>query len=159
MDVMGAAFNVGEDYRPGGARGLAQAIGENPNTFSHALTETAGAKLGLKTAVKMTKRTGDLRILLAFAAECGQMCVPLPEALDLDGNDCMRALAETSKEFNDVVQAVCMALSDDGRVSANELERVDREGGEMLAKLQMLLATVRARHMAGQPAPLRGVRA
>lgn len=159
MDVMHAAFNVGEDYRPGGARGLANALGENPNTFSHALTGTAGAKLGLKTAVKMTRLTGDLRILLAFAAECGQMCVPLPQALDLEGSDCMRALAQTSKEFNDVVSEVCTALSDDGRVSANELERIDREGGELLAQLQRLLATVRARHLAGQPAALREVRA
>jgi hypothetical protein len=151
MDVMTAAFNVAEDYRPGGACGLAHAIGENPNSFRHAVTETAGSKLGLKTAVKMTKRTGDLRILLAFAAECGQMCVPLPGSLDLDTNDCMRALAQTSKEFNDVVREVCDALAGDGRVSANELERIDREGGELLQQLQRLLATVRAQHLATVP--------
>ncbi|MCC2673069.1 MAG: hypothetical protein K0R58_16 [Ramlibacter sp.] len=151
MDVMTAAFNVAEDYKPGGARGLAAAIGENHNTFSHAVTETAGAKLGLKTALKMTKRSRDLRILLAFAAECGQMCVPLPESMDLESNDCMRALANTSKEFTELVQEVCASLSDDGNVSANELERIDREGGELVAKLQQLLATVRARHLAGLP--------
>lgn len=150
MDVMTAAWNVAEDY-PGGARGLAVAIGENPNTFNHALHGTAGAALRLKTAVKMTKRTQDLRILHAFAAECGQMCVPLPEALNLESNDCMKALADTAKEFNDLVQAVCGSLSDDGRISENDLKKIDREGGEAVAKLQQLLAAARAFHLSKVP--------
>lgn len=150
MDVMKAAFNVAHDYR-GGAHQLALDIGENPNTFSHALTETGGAKLGLKTAVKMSLRAPrDLRILQAFAAECGQMVTPLPEALDLLGGDCMRALADTSKEFNDLVQEVCRSLADDGKINANELQRIDREGGELVAQLHRLLAMVRASHLASQ---------
>lgn len=154
MDVLTAAFNVAEDFKPGGAAGLAREIDKNSTTFSHEVNGTGGAKLGLKTAVKMTKRTRDLRILLAFAAECGQMCVPLPASLDLESNDCMRALAQTSKEFNDVVTEVCSSLSDDGRISDNELARIDREGGELLAQLQQLLATVRALNLAGKPRDL-----
>ncbi|KQT10981.1 hypothetical protein ASG30_09285 [Ramlibacter sp. Leaf400] len=95
----------------------------------------------------MTKRTGDLRILHAFAAECGQMCVALPESLCLESNDCMKALAETAKEFNDLVQAVCGSLADDGDISENDLKRIDREGGEALVKLQQLLNAARALHL------------
>lgn len=150
MDVMTAAFNVAHDY-PGGARKLATDIGENPNTFSHALTETAGAALRVKSAVKMTLRSRDLRILQAFAAECGQMVTPLPAALDLAGGDCMRALADTSKEFNDLVQEVCRSLSDDGKISANELQRIDREAGELYAQIHRLQAMVRSAHLATVP--------
>lgn len=150
MDVMTAAWNVAEDY-PGGARALARDIGENPNTFNHALHGTAGAALRLKTAVKMTKKAADLRILLAFAAECGQMCIPLPEGLDLEGSDCMRALAATAKEFTELVQEVSGSLSDDGKINANERDRITREGGELVAQLQRLLAAVNAQHLASRP--------
>jgi hypothetical protein len=44
------------------------------------------------------------------------------------------------------------SLTDDGAITANELRKIDREGGELVAKLQMLLATVRARHLATSPA-------
>jgi hypothetical protein len=155
MDVQTAAFNVAEDY-PGGARALARDIDKNATTFSHQLSETGGAVLGLKTAVKMTKRTKDLRILLAFAADCGQMCVPLPEALDLEGSDCMRKLSETSREFADLCTEVSQSLSD-GKINDNELERIQREGGELVQKLQGLLAAAAAKNYADKPNLLRAI--
>jgi hypothetical protein len=151
MDVLTAAFNVAEDYRPGGASGLARQIDKNPVTFSHEVNGTGGAKLGLATAVKMTKRTGDLRVLLSFATECGQMCIPLPESLDLPNCDVMRALAATSKEFAQLAQSVCESLSDDGDINDNELRRIEREGGELLQRIQQLMSTVQARNAARKP--------
>lgn len=150
MNVMDAAFNVAEDY-PGGARALAIAIGKNSTTFSHEVKGTGGAKLGLHDAVKATKRSGDLRILIAFAAECGQMVLPLPEALEMDTSDCALALSALSREFADLCSEACTALSD-GKVSDNEMRRLEREGGEMTQRLQSLLAAFRARNQAGKPA-------
>jgi len=150
MDVMQAAFNVAEDYRPGGAAALAVAVGKNPTTFSHEVHGTGAAKLGVLTAVKMTKRTGDLRILLAFAAECGQMCLPLPNSLAPDADDCMRAMSETSREFGELCQQVCLSLGHDGEISNNELERIQREGGELMAALQSLMGSLQVRNMRGQ---------
>lgn len=151
MDVMQAAFNVAEDFRPGHTAGLALAIGKNPTTLAHELKETGGAKLGLLTAVKITKYTGDLRVLLAFAAECGQMCVPLPTGLALDADDCMRAMSETGREFGELCQQVCLSLGNDGQISNNELERIQREGGELMAALQSLMGTLQVRNLRGQP--------
>lgn len=148
MDVLTAAFNVAEDFRPGGASGLAREIDKNPVTFAHEVKGTGGAKLGLSTAVKMTKRTGDLRVLLSFAAECGQMCVPLPDALDLPNCDVMRALARSSKEFAQLAESVCESLSDDGAINDNELQRIERDGAELLQRIQQLMATVQARNAA-----------
>jgi hypothetical protein len=150
MDVLTAAFNVAEDYRPGGAAGLALAIDKVPTTLSHEVKGTGGAKLGLATAVKMTKASGDLRILLAFAAECGQMCVPLPESLDLPNSDVMRALAASAMEFAQLAESVCESLSDDGNINDNELRRIEREGAELLQRVQQLMATVQAKNTAGK---------
>jgi hypothetical protein len=152
MNVMDAAFNVAEDY-PGGARALAVAIDKNPVTFSHEVKGTGGAKLGLATAVKMTKRTSDARILTAFAAECGFLVLPLPEALDLDNDDCARALAALSREFGQLCNEACLSLSD-GKVSDTEMHRLEREGGELMQSLQGVLACFRARNQLAKPPSL-----
>jgi hypothetical protein len=144
MDVITAAANVAEDYK-GGARQLAHDIDRNATTFSHELNETGAAKLGLRTAVKMTMRSKDLRILNAFAAEVGQMCVPLPESLMVDGDMTMLDLGRVAKEFGDVVQEVSAAASD-GEVTANELQRVERQWGELVAAGQRMLGHLRASH-------------
>ena len=149
MSVMDAAFNVAEDF-PGGGSALARAIDKNHFSFLHELNGTGSAKLGLLTAVKMTKRTGDLRILLAFALECGQMCIPLPEALTTSADDCMRAMGGTTREFGELCQEVCLSLGDDGDVSDTELGRVEREAGQLMAQLQHLLATLRVRNQMGK---------
>jgi hypothetical protein len=143
MSEMAAAFNVAHDFE-GGARALALKIGENPNTFSHALTGTAGAALRIITCRKMGLMARDFRILHAFAAEQGFMCVPLPESLDLGSNDVMKAMADASKEFAELVRETCSAMSDDGDISDNEMARFERELGESMATHQKLLAVVRA---------------
>lgn len=155
MDIITAACNVAEDYL-GGARQLGLDIDRNPTTFSHELNETGSAKLGLRTAVKMSKRAKDLRILNVFAGELGQMCVPLPDSLAVDGDLTMQDLAKVAKEFGDVVHEVSAAAAD-GDVSANELQRVERQWGELVAAGQQLLAHMRAAHEAGRPHQLRAI--
>lgn len=146
MDVLQAAFNVAEDYRPGGASALAVAIGKNSTTFMHECNGTGGAKLGLLTAVKMTKASRDMRVLLAFAAECGQMCLPLPEAMRGGSDECMQAMSSLSKEFGELCQEVFTSLGDDGEISDNELNRIKREGGELIAQLQAFMVAIEVRH-------------
>lgn len=149
MDVMQAAANVADDFR-GGARALAVECDKNATTFAHELHETGGAKLGLKTALKMTKRSGDLRILLAFAAECGQMCMPLPNHVDPKADACMLALGEMFRETSEVGQELCKSLGDDGDINDNELARIEREASELVAAVQRLLVTAQARNQAGK---------
>lgn len=150
MDVITAAANIAEDY-PGGARALAAAIDRNPTTFSHELSETGSAKLGVRTLLKMTLRSKDYRALNAFAGECGFICVPLPEALAVDGDATMQNLGRVAKEFGDVIQEVSSAAAD-GEVSANELQRVERQWGELVAAGQQLLGNLRANHEATKAA-------
>ena len=146
---MDAALNVAEDF-PGGASALARAIDKNHWTFLHELKGTGSAKLGLLTALKMTRRTGDLRILLTFAAEFGQMCLPLPESLQGSGDECMSALAAMVRESSETTQVMCNALGTEGDINDNELADIHREAGELIAAVQKLLIAAKCRNMAGK---------
>ena len=59
------------------------------------------------------------------------------------------ALAQTSREYSELCMEVCASLAD-GAVNDNEHSRIQREGGQLVASLQMLLAAVAARNKAGK---------
>jgi hypothetical protein len=145
MNVMHAAQNVAEDYE-GGASALARAIDKKEFTFLHELQETGSAKLGLMTAVKMTRRTKDLRILHAFAAEFHQICMPLPQSLEEGTDECMLALGGVVRESSDVCQELCTSLGTDGVINDNELARISREAGELVAAVHKLVRAATARN-------------
>lgn len=134
MHLRDVAFNVVHDYA-GGAVSLAPRIGRNHTTLCHELNGTGTAKLGLLDAEKITLLTGDMRILQAFASNCGQMLVPLPSVAS--GDNAMVRLAASAKEFGDLVAEVSTDLAD-GRISDNELARIDRETGELIASVHAL---------------------
>ena len=150
MDLRDVAANVVHDY-PGGAPSLAPRIGKNPTTLAHELNGTGLAKLGLLDAEKITLRTGDMRILEAFSSNCGFMVIKLPEVVAEAGvDDCLHHLAATAREFGDLCTAVGMVIAD-GKVSDNELARVDRECGELMASLRVLREALATRNLAGKP--------
>lgn len=154
MNLLDAAYHVVSDY-PGGAHSLAPRMGKAMSTLSHELTSSGTAKLGLMDAEKITTLTGDLRILAAFAANCGQMIVPLPHVPHADAEDCMKRLAATVNEFSQLMGEVSASLAD-GSISDNEMERIDRESGELIASLHHLREALSARNLAGKPQAVRG---
>lgn len=159
MDVITAAQNVAEDYRGNsgsGARALALDIGKNATSFSHELSETGAAKLGLVTAVKMTRRSKDLRILNAFAADVGCMVLPLPESMAVEGDDAMQLVSKLMAELNDTVQAFVSAAAD-GRFTGNEIDEIKRQGGELTVAVQDLIGHAVKAHEAGKQQGIRAV--
>jgi len=146
QNLMRAAFNVAHDYK-GGAAQLAVDIGRNPTTFSHEVSETGAAKLGLKTAAKMTQRSGDLRILMAFAAQNNQMLVPVPASLDQTADECMKAMSNMSREFGELCQEICKSLGEDGDINDNELDRITSEAGQMSAAIHQMVSAAQARNL------------
>lgn len=154
MDIMDAARNVAEDHR-GGCKALAERIGKNHTTLAHELSEIGTAKLGLRTALKISKFTSDTRILNAFAEEMGCMVLPLPSALAVDGDDAMRLVSTLACEFNDVVQSFVQAMAD-GRVTENEVDALTRQWGELQRAGQRLVAHAATLHELGKPSHLRG---
>lgn len=148
MHLRDVAFNVVHDS-PGGAVSLAPRLGKSHTTLAHELNGTGTAKLGLMDAEKITLLLGDLRILQAYAANCGQMLVPLPDATVLQGDDCMLRLAESVKEFSDVCREVGTDLMD-GSINDNELQRIDRECGELIASVHALRESLARRNREGK---------
>ena len=152
MDVNTSAFNVGHDYK-GGVLALAPQIGKNPSTLNAELARVGTAKLGLHDALKMSIFTGDLRILDAFAASCGRMTLPLPEMLELEGNNCMRALADAARDFTKLCADVCYSMSDN-EVTDNELALAQRNMGRLIASGQGVLAAMTILNKSGKPEAL-----
>lgn len=153
MNLLDAAYNVVHDY-PGGAQSLAPRMGKSPTTLAHEVSATGAAKLGLLDAAKITHLTGDLRVLEAFAGNVGQMLVPLPFLVAVGSDDCMLALADTAKEFGELCREVAADLAD-GVISDNELKRIDKEMGLLIATVHALREALAARNQATKAA--RGV--
>lgn len=148
MSLLDAAYHLVHDY-PGGAAALAVRLKKNQGTLCHELTATGSAKLGLLDAKKLSDLTGDHRILQAWANEAGQMLVPLPLLGD-QGDECLARVSSTAKEFSDLLAAASTGLAD-GQVSDNEMDRIEREAGELFAAVHSLLQAVRERNQAGKP--------
>lgn len=149
MDVMTAAYHLVHDY-PGGPESLAPRLDKSPSTLGHECKPGyPGAKLGLVTAVRMSVLAQDRRILNAFAAEMGCVVVPTsaPALPDLQA---LMALGALASAFAEVVQEATAAMAD-GRVSDNELHRLEREGGDLLVALQGVLHVARANNQAAKP--------
>ena len=156
MDLRDVAANVVHDY-PGGAPSLAPRIGKNATTLAHEVHGTGAAKLGLLDAEKITLRTKDHRILEAFALNCGHMVVPLPAVYEGDTDDCMAKLADTAREFGDLCSEVAKSLADGG-ISDNEMARIDREAGQLIASLGTLREALSRRNQESKPAAEKAVR-
>lgn len=147
MDVLTAALNLVADY-PGGATALAPQIGKAPGTLSGEVNRNMQhAKLGLVDAVKLSVLSGDTRIAAAFATEVGGLFIPGIPRTATDA-DTMEALATLAKEFSDLVGVTTVAMAD-RKVSRNELDRLEREAGELVVAAQQVLALVRSRHDQG----------
>ena len=144
MNVLAAAYNVVSDYK-GGAAALAPLLGKVGSTLSHEVSPTCPtAKFGLLDAVKITAFSGDWRILQAFAAEVGALVVPIHSNAGGEA-DTLAALGRMAKEFADLVSATGETMAD-GKVSDNELTRLERETGDLVAAAQHVLALARARN-------------
>lgn len=150
MDLRDTAYNVVHEY-PGGPDSLAPRMGKSPVSLAHEVNGTGGAKLGLLTAEKITQLSGDLRILQAFATNCGQMLIPLPALERGQQDDCMVRLADTAHEFGQLCTEVATDLAD-GKISDNELARIDRECGLLIASVHSMRKALAQRNQDAKPA-------
>ncbi|MDO9235984.1 MAG: hypothetical protein Q7U28_08130 [Aquabacterium sp.] len=155
MNLRDAAYNVVHDY-PGGAQSLAPRLGKGSTYLSAEVAGMGTAKLGLLDAEKITQLTGDRRILVAFATNCGQMLVPLPDASALPNDDCMMRLADSAREFGELCKEVAGDLVD-GEINDNELGRIDKECGQLIASVHALRESLAARNQAAKAARLKRV--
>lgn len=150
MNLLDAAYLVVHDYK-GGANSLAPRMGKSGTYLSAEVSATGTAKLGLLDAEKITNLTGDLRILEAFATNCGQMLVPLPMLDELQIDDCMLRLADSMKAAGDLCKEVASDLSD-GSLNDNEMANIEAVTGKAIASMNLLVNSLTARHQAEKAA-------
>jgi hypothetical protein len=150
MNVQTAAFNLVHDY-PGGATALAPLLGKSASTLSHEVDPNyPTAKLGLADALKLTMLSKDRSVLNAFAMACHCMVLPLPACADGVDDDTFKGVTRMAREFAEVIGQISEVTAD-GRVSDNELRRVESEAAELVSAVQMVLTALRARNEAGKP--------
>lgn len=152
MNVMDAAYNLVAAY-PGGAASLAPRVGKAATTLAHEVNRTGTAKLGVETAVAISVLSQDMRILEAFAAQCGRMTLPLPEVLQEGDSTVLARLGDMLREQSHVVREVTESLAD-GHISGNEHARIRREVGELISTATQMLKAVE--HMRSQGAAAGG---
>lgn len=160
MNRRDAALLLAGRY-PGGIDALAPRMGKSPATLRKELTGAEGFKWGVDSEellISLCQSAGvadPIAPITAAAVNAGALVIPLPRAADVDGGS-FQCLAEAAREFGEFVASVAEAEAD-GRVSANELKRVERELGELVAKSQGCVSRLRAVHEAGKPAHLKAV--
>lgn len=147
MDVLDAAYHAAHAHQ-GGVAALAPRMGKSASTLAHELTQQGSAKFGLRDAVMLSHLCGSTAIVQAFAAAMGGPFIPCASA---DLRDCdMQRVGDTVREFGDVVAGFSAAMAD-GRVTGNELRRLEREALEAIAQITALLARARQVHESARP--------
>jgi hypothetical protein len=153
MNVRHASLELARRF-PDGIAGAALAIGKPESTLRKELTAAPGYKWGMDDAELLTQCAADrcvenaLGIVNALAANVGAVVLPMPAGVG--AADDFAALADTAREFSEFVASVAEAERD-GRVTQNELRRVDKEFGELVARAQALRARLAAVYEAGKP--------
>ena len=144
------AYNLARAY-PGGAEALALRMGKNSTTLSHELRGQGTAKLGLLDAEALTDLSDDNRILEAWNAKRGLVVIRMPQLQSSNAGECMDKLSSLARDFSELVSEVAADLGD-GRVSDNELARIEREAADVLGATHALLAAARALNAKGHAA-------
>ncbi len=149
MNVTAALYRAAHGF-PQGMGNLAGFLGISEHSLQHKVSPTyPSAHCSPEEVVRICEVTGDLGPLQAMASRLGQMMTPMPHATAVDG-DLARKLAETCKEFGEFVSEISGDLAD-GRVTPNELQRIEREAGELIGAVHKLLAHANAMVEAGKP--------
>jgi hypothetical protein len=158
MNRRDEALRLAQRY-PGGIDALAQRLGKRPDTLRKELTGVSGYKWGVddeESIVLMSEAAGvpdSIAPITAAAANLGLLIIPLPQQINGD-SDAFHCLAGAAAEFSEFMKVIADAVAD-ARVTANELRRVERELGRLVAQGQGCVAALRRIHEEAKPAHLK----
>jgi len=158
MSMRNAVRTMVREY-PGGGSGveqLALVVGKSPSTLDKELRGSAGFKLGVDDAEEITVHCHDLgmpqarQMVTALAARIDCMVLPMPCGTEHGDDECLRAVADASREMHELMTETMQALAD-GRISDNERTRLERQAAELVRAVQGLLQLLAARNEASKP--------
>jgi hypothetical protein len=149
MNVTAALYRAAHGYE-GGMATLAGFLGVSEHSLQHKVSPTyATAHCSPEEVVRICEVTGDLGPVQAMASRLGQMVMPMPTASGVDG-DLVHKLADTCKKFGEMISEISGDLAD-GRVTPNELARIEREAGQLIGAVHTLLSHANAMAEASRP--------
>lgn len=141
MNIRDAAHLIAHEA-PGGLEALAMRMGIgykvfnakcNPNDDQHVL--------GMIEALRMQQLTGRADILFAMADALDYICIKKPS---VETTDLAHQIAITCAEFGDFLRQIDTTMKD-GRVTRNELKKVQKELAEMIGAANTLQALIAAK--------------
>lgn len=149
MNITSALYRAAHGHARGMAD-LAGYLGISENSLGHKVSPTyPGAHCSPDEVVTICEVTGDLGPLQAMAQRLGQMLMPMPSSSAVQ-SDLARRLAEACREFGEFVTEISGDLAD-GTVTGTELARIEREAGELIGVVHVLLAHAGALAEAARP--------
>lgn len=133
-DVFQAFYRVVHDY-PAGVESLARRTAMSPGTLYNKATLTdTHHKPTLADAVLVSMATGDHRILHAFAATLGEVCIPLPDFSKVSDSALLELINNIGAEGGDFHLAINEGLAD-GSYERAEHSRVKAEAFQFMAAI------------------------
>jgi hypothetical protein len=145
MNVKDAIYRAVHDY-PGGAEALAPRIGLSPHSLRHMADPNKQTHGWSLRRFDMLLAHAGIGPLSAMCEEHHGIFVPLGEFADAPHAQVLKQLHQLAKEFGDVPRVIEQALKVDGKISDNELKRIERELAELVGAGASVLAVVRQIH-------------
>lgn len=154
MNITDALYRAVHTYA-GGSESLAPRMGMRASSLDHKVSPTyPGAHCSPQEMAAIMELTGDHGPLQALAMRLGYALLPLPRADDvaqIDG-ELVRQLASSVREFGEFITEISTDLAD-GKVSDNELRRIERELTDMMTAAQSLYAYAARLNQDAKPGP------
>lgn len=133
-----AAYSVAHAF-PGRVPALAKLLRVNAAVLGNQINPHAEShKLGLGTAVAMTKAAQDFRILYAFAGDCDHGTFRLPDLSGVSDEALLDMVLEGQMEVGEFGRLLRTALAD-GRIDRKEMRGLDEQCRRILMAYWTLL--------------------
>ena len=149
MNITDALYRAVRGY-PGGAESLAPRMGISSASLSHKVSPNyPGAHCSPEEMMQVCELTHDHGPLQAAASQLGYALLPLEQGAEVDAEFSARLAADV-KEFGDFIGDVSATLAD-GKVTDNELKRIEADLSKMLTATMQLYAWVVVKNKACKP--------
>lgn len=153
MNITDALYRAAHQY-PGGLEALALRMGISSSSLAHKVSPTyPGAHCSPQEMAAIMEFTDDHGALQALAGRMRYMLLPMVPEGEIDGQFAQR-LAGTVKEFSEFITEISQDLAD-GRVTDNELKRIERELADLTREASALYALAARVNRDAKPAHLR----
>lgn len=154
MNVLDAAYRLGREF-PGGVPALAQRLGMSANTLAGELNPNhPNGKLGAARLVGLMVISRDFRPLHVIAQECEHLVLPIPCTTAAADDATLKSVARLTQDFGELLTELSASMAD-GRISDNELGRIEADWQQLLSNGSALLARLLDINQAAKPAELR----